>query len=140
MNERRKHCRVSGAMVSDTIVRVRPGHEAALINLCTLGALIELRRPIAPGLRVDVQLTQNTARLIVRALVLRCSVRAIAALEGVTYEAALLFDETCDFGRAATARDGYRIPDEVDGGALNHVSHLPERNDVLEAVVDGSAK
>jgi hypothetical protein len=112
-------------MVSDTAVRVRPGHEGTLVNLCARGALIALRRPMPPGISVDLQLSTGDARIATRALVLRCSVRAIAALEGVTYEAALRFDETCVFERARTAPDGYQVPDGSDAIAVADVSVLP---------------
>lgn len=133
MNERRTYCRVSGAMVSDTTVRVRPGLDAALMNLCARGALIELRRPMAPGIHADLQFSRGEGRIAVGALVLRCSVRAVTALDGVTYQAALLFDEPCVFERATTARDGYLVPDRSDAIPIGHGSNLPATEDLLSA-------
>ena len=125
MNERRKHCRVSGAMIADTIVRVRPGYDGDLVNLSPGGALVELRRPLAPGVRVDVQLSRGEASVALRALVLRCSVRAIAALDGVTYQAALLFEQPFDLGRASGAPNGYQLPTNPLGVAVAVGSQLP---------------
>jgi hypothetical protein len=75
---------------------------------------------------VDVSFSFAGAHSAVRALVLRCSVRSIAALDGVTYQAALLLDETCDFGRERDSQDGYLVPVTAYAGGLEDGSQLPE--------------
>jgi hypothetical protein len=129
-------------MIADTSVRVRPGHDGTLVDLSPLGALIELRQPMAPGTHVDVQLCQADRSVVLRSLVLRCSVRAIAALDGVTYRAALLFDTRRgeDFWRAASAQDGYRVPAEHRVATGVHGSALPEHSGARVASSEGSAK
>jgi hypothetical protein len=139
MNERRKHCRVAGLMVSGITVRVRPACDGTLLNLSRGGALIELRRPMPPGVYVDVQLC-GASRVLVRALVLRCSVGAIAALEGVMYRTALLFDQEHDLEGEAETRDGYSVPAERDAPALVTVSGLPEVGGASSAVRLESSK
>ena len=140
MNERRTDCRVSGAMVSDTTVRVRPGLDGGLINLCARGALIELRRPMAPGIHVDLQFTRAEARVAIGALVLRCSVRTLTALDGVTYQTALLFDEPCVLERAAAAQDGYLVPDGSAAVVVLDVSNLPASEALLSSTFAEPAK
>ena len=140
MNERRKHCRVSGAMVSDTLVRIRPGHEGALLNFSPAGALVEVRRAMPPGTRVDLQLCGHDVRQTFRALVLRCSVRAIAALEGVTYQAAFQFEEPLDMERESAARGGYSVHTTVHLQDADHGSELPVSRDANRSSKQESSK
>ena len=125
MNERRQHCRVSGDMVCDIGIHVRAGGDGALLNFGRGGALMATQRPLPPGSPVDVQLSAGPNRVTVRALVLRCSVRTIAALEGVTYEAALQFETPMDVPRATNARDGYVVPMATSTNSVNIGSVLP---------------
>lgn len=125
MNERRRYCRVSGDMVRDIAVRVRGGGDGTLLNFGREGGLIAVQRPMPPGSRVDVQLSAANARITVRALVLRCRVRTIAALEGVTYEAALQFDEHIELPRVDHARSGYPLPAETGANSVTGGSALP---------------
>jgi hypothetical protein len=117
MTERRQHCRVSGTMVADVHVRVRAGGEGSLLNFSRRGGLIATRRPMPPGTWIDVQLSRARNRTTVRALVLRCTVRTIAALDGVTYETALRFDQETELPREDSAPDGYSVHAEssIDG-------------------------
>jgi hypothetical protein len=83
--------------------RVRPGHRLVVIDLSPRGALVEAHRPLRPGSRVDVHLECDARRGLVAARVLRCSVAAIDAEAGVTYRAALAFNEICDWIRDVLA-------------------------------------
>jgi hypothetical protein len=91
---------------------VRPGHAVAVVDLSPSGALIEGGRPLRPGARVQVQLDAGGARAALSARVVRCLVAAIDADRGVTYRAALAFDERCALIGEQPAPPGYAIPDE----------------------------
>ena len=138
MTERRQHCRISGAMVSHVLVRVRAGGEGTLLNFSRRGTLIAVRRPMPPGSWVDLQLSVDSLRVVVRALVLRCSVRAIAALDGVTYETALRFDHDTDLPCEDTSQHGYPVHaqsgiNSVSGGSDLHASPGAMVSQVTEA-------
>jgi hypothetical protein len=96
--ERRRDRRTTGGRLS---ARIRAGHRLVIIDLSVRGALVEGRRPLRPGSRVDVHLECDAQRAMVGARVLRCSVAAIDAESGVTYRAALAFSELCEWIREA---------------------------------------
>jgi hypothetical protein len=125
MNERRQHCRVSGEMVRHVAIRVRGGCDGTLLNFCRLGAAIAVPRPISPGSWLDLHLAHGAARAFVRALVLRCSVRGIAPLDGVTYEAALQFQHETDLPREQTAHGGYSMHAESGTKSITGGSDIP---------------
>ncbi|HWK10066.1 MAG TPA: PilZ domain-containing protein [Vicinamibacterales bacterium] len=140
MNERRKHPRVAGLMVSGTTVRVRAGCDGTLLNMSPGGALIEIRRPMRPGACVDLQLSNADTRSLLRALVLRYIVRSIAALDGVTYEAALAFENEADLGREGDARNGYVVPTDQNVQRAVCESELPDVLTRPTTVANGCAK
>jgi len=111
-------------MVNHVRVRVRAGGEGTLLNFSRRGASIAVRRPMPPGSRIDLQLSVDSLRVLVRALVLRCSVRAIAALEGVTYETALRFDQDTDLPREETAPVGYSVHTQSGTNSVSDGSDL----------------
>ena len=96
--ERRRDRRTTGGRLC---ARIRAGHRLVIIDLSVRGALVEGRRPLRPGSRVDVHLECDAQRAMVGARVLRCSVAAIDAESGVTYRAALAFSELCEWIREA---------------------------------------
>jgi hypothetical protein len=140
MTERRQHCRVSGAMVNHVRVRVRAGGEGTLLNFSRRGASIAVRRPMPPGSWIDLQLSADSVRVLARALVLRCSVRAIAALDGVTYETALRFDQDTDLPREDTAPDGYSVHAQSGTNSVTDGSDLHAFPEVLSSHLTGASK
>lgn len=107
--ERRKEQRVNGAAVRRISGRIRPGYAVVVINLSPSGALVEGARPLPPGRRVDVHLVEDDLRLLVRALVIRCSVAALDA-DSITYRAGLVFEERVDVRERQTP-SVYRVPE-----------------------------
>jgi hypothetical protein len=93
--------------------RVRPGYRLIVIDLSACGALVEAGRPLRPGSHVDVQLETDARRGTVAAIVVRCAVAAIDSESGVTYRAALSFNDTCDWVREALTPAGYAFPDRA---------------------------
>jgi hypothetical protein len=105
--ERRGEHRTTGGRLC---ARVRAGHRLVVIDLSTRGVLVEGRRPLRPGARVEVHLECDAQRAMVAARVLRCSVAAIDAESGVTYRAALAFNELCEWIRDAATHAGHDLP------------------------------
>ena len=106
--DRRREERVAGAGLR---ARVRPGHRLIVIDLSARGALVEAGRPLRPGSHVDLHLETEARRGTVGARVVRCAVAAIDAESGVTYRAALSFNERCDWVRETLTPAGYGVPD-----------------------------
>jgi hypothetical protein len=90
--------------------RVRPGYRLIIIDLSACGALVEAGRPLRPGSHVDVHLETDVRRGTVAARVVRCAVAAIDSESGVTYRAALSFNDTCDWVREVLTPTGYAVP------------------------------
>jgi hypothetical protein len=60
-------------------VRIRPGHDVALVNVSALGALVESAHQLRPGSLIEVHLSTAERRVAVRGHVLRCSVARVRA-------------------------------------------------------------
>jgi hypothetical protein len=72
-------------------VRLRAGRDLVVINLSGGGALVEGSTRLLPGTHVDVHVTSALGRVLVRARVVRCAVRALTA-DVVHYRAGLAFE------------------------------------------------
>jgi hypothetical protein len=133
-SDRRAEERVDGSGLS---ARVRPGHRLIVIDLSCSGALVEARRPLRPGAYVDLHLESAARRGMVAARVTRCAVAAIDAETGVTYRAALSFNESCDWVREALTPEGYGLPAEAAAAAVAQgggVACIPrERDDEMQS-------
>ncbi len=97
--------------------RARPGYRLIIIDLSSCGALVEAGRPLRPGSHVDVHLETDARRGTVGARVVRCAVIAIDSQSGVTYRAALSFNETCDWVREALTPTEYGVPGHATGAS-----------------------
>lgn len=115
MKERRRERRAPAREIPDVEARVRPGHAVSLVDLSPSGALIEARRPLRPGTRVHVQLDSEGERTAVSARVVRCLVAAIDAERGITYRAALAFEDRCGLVSEEATHHEYALPKD-DGG------------------------
>lgn len=113
--ERRREERVAGTGLR---ARVRPGYRLIIIDVSCAGALVEARRPLRPGSYVDLHLESEARAAMVAARVVRCAVAAIDSESGVTYRAALRFNESCDWVREALTPEGYGIPLEAAAAAV----------------------
>jgi hypothetical protein len=76
--------------------RVRPGHEAVVVDASTHGMLIETRCRLLPGRRIELHLETSERRVQLRGLVVRCSVVRVEA-SSVRYRGAVGFDGTVDW-------------------------------------------
>jgi hypothetical protein len=71
--------------------RVRPGHDATLVDVSAGGALIDTNLRLLPGAAVELQVDTGTTRASVRGRVLRSAVVRVHA-SAVCYRGAIGFD------------------------------------------------
>jgi len=102
MERRRAPRRIPGRDESLSRVRLRTGRELAVIDLSTVGALVEGSARLLPGTHVDVHVMTRDGRVLVRSRVSRASVFRLQA-DLVMYRAALAFDRTIDTRRIEAA-------------------------------------
>jgi hypothetical protein len=90
--EQRRAPRLGGTDPHGVVrVRVRPGHEAVLVDISHGGAAIETAYRLLPGTSVELQIETGCGRTSVRGLVVRCAVVNVEATR-VTYGGAICFD------------------------------------------------
>ena len=87
--------------------RVRLGHRLVILDMSPRGALVDARRDM------------------IAARVLRCGVIAIDPESGVTYRAALSFNESCEWVREAATHRGYGLPASDGVGTSGNGDELP---------------
>jgi hypothetical protein len=96
--------------------RVRPGHEASVIDISTHGSLIETLLRLLPGRPVELQIERGDALTRIRGRVVRCRVARVLAAR-VSYQAAIGFEQPLGWVTVSTgAAKGYSVPGatEVD--------------------------
>jgi hypothetical protein len=75
--------------------RIRPGHTAEVLNLCTFGALVDTAHRLRPGTFVDLLIETPAYRAHVRARVVHARVSELAA-DRVRYCGGLAFERALD--------------------------------------------
>jgi hypothetical protein len=75
------------------VALLRPGRIVMLVNVSRGGALVESGLRLNPGMRTELQLSGEPRRNI-RGRIERCRV---TALEPLTYEGAIVFEEALDW-------------------------------------------
>jgi hypothetical protein len=113
---------------------MRPGQRLIVVDVSASGALVEGGRPLRPGSDIEVQLEGDARSGMVAAHVTRCSVAALHGESGVTYRAALAFNQACDWVREILTPKGY----PVHGGHAVDAAGGDEPGDRLPA--DGQGK
>jgi hypothetical protein len=96
VTDRRRSHRWPAGAVRWTGVRLRPGREAVLINLCDRGALVEGSARLHPGASVVLQLTGPARSTPIHGTVVRCQVWCLGGGAGVRYRGAIRFDRTIE--------------------------------------------
>jgi hypothetical protein len=71
--------------------RVRPGRQAAVVDISSSGALIETFHRLLPGTSVELHVEQADRSLTVRGRVLRCAVSRVQS-SSLSYRGAIAFD------------------------------------------------
>jgi hypothetical protein len=99
---RRVSRRVPTSTESLSRARLRAGREVAVINLSSLGLLVEGTTRLLPGTHVDVHVIAAQGRSLVRARVVRCAVIGLGA-DVIQYRSALAFSAQVDLTPAERA-------------------------------------
>ncbi len=89
--------RAERALSSITSVRIRPAHEAKLLELSERSALVEAALSLAPERVVVLELRVRQRLVEVRGRVVRGYVAGIGSDGEVRYRGMLSFDERLDF-------------------------------------------
>ena len=90
--ERRQSPRLPVEAIRWTAVRMRPGREANLINLCERGALVEGPARLHPGAAVVLHLVGPSPSSSIKGTIVRCHVSSICGRTGIRYRGAISFD------------------------------------------------
>jgi hypothetical protein len=107
--------------------RIRPGHDAVVVNISSGGALIETSCRLFPDRTVDLHLGTGSVRVAVRARVLRCAVVALGDA-GIRYLGAVRFDthfSWMDARYAAGTSEGPVAHNRSDGEATTRAAARP---------------
>lgn len=94
--ERRRSTRWPVEAIRWTSVRLRPGREAALINLCERGALVEGSARLHPGAHVVLHLVGPAPSSSIKGTIVRCHVSSLCGRAGIRYRGAISFDTAVD--------------------------------------------
>jgi PilZ domain len=109
LTDRRLSTRTSA--VSDLGIlqaRVRPGHEASVIDISAHGALIETALRLLPGRQVELQIERADELTAIRGRVVRCRVVRVLASR-VSYHGAIGFEKPLVW-LAGSANREYQVP------------------------------
>ena len=102
MERRHSVRRTPGAQESLGRVRLRTGPELSVLNVSDVGALVEGKVRLLPGVRLDIHVIARDGRVLVRSRVVRAHVSAISA-DGIHYRGAVSFDQLVDTSLGQTA-------------------------------------
>ena len=95
--ERRRHVRRPATDLAWLrAARLRPGLDAAVVDLSPGGALVETATRLRPRMKTVLQLTADGGEVRVPGEVVRAWVSAIASGRGILYRGALRFDRPAD--------------------------------------------
>ena len=84
--------------------RVRPGHEASVLDISAHGALIETALRLLPGRQVELQIERGAELTAIRGRVVRCRVSRVLA-SGVSYRGAIGFEQPLVWLAASANRE-----------------------------------
>jgi len=88
--------------------RVRPGHEAAVLDISAHGALIETPLRLLPGRVVELQIDRGDQTTPIRGRVVRCRVARVQASH-VAYHGAIGFEQPLAWFPAQPNRHEYPV-------------------------------
>ena len=92
ITERRRGCRRRCVEEHGILaVRIRPGHQAVVVDVSDDGALIETGHRLLPGAAVELIMETSTNKTAVRGRVLRSSIASVRP-SSVSYRGAIGFD------------------------------------------------
>jgi hypothetical protein len=88
--------------------KVRPGHEAAVLDISSHGALIETALRLMPGRQIELQIERGGQIMSVRGRVMRSQVAGVQPSR-VWYRGAIGFEQPLAWLVAQAAHDEYAI-------------------------------
>jgi hypothetical protein len=88
------------------MVRIRPGHDASLIDISAGGALLETHHRLLPGAIVELLMETDKHRTHIRGRVVRCAVVQVGAAS-MSYRGGIVFDAHLPW---FVHEDGYPLP------------------------------
>jgi hypothetical protein len=103
----RRACPRSVCSQHDTwaAARIRPGHDVQVLNLSSLGALIQSTTRLAPNSRVELRFGRNGQARTIRARIVRSYVCAIDS-DVVFYRSAVAFDQMLELSTICSREAG----------------------------------
>ena len=108
--EERRHAVRRSSVADHGIIaaRVRPGHQATVIDVSAGGALVETEHRLLPGGSVELQMETASDRASVRGRVLRCAVSQLRP-SSVRYRGAIGFESRLSWF-SEQGSEGYGVP------------------------------
>lgn len=106
MNEQRRVTRVVPADTSTGRVRIRAGREARVFNYSIHGVYMASTMRLLPGRRCVLAWPELSGVPAAEGVVVRCAVGRLDPDEGVTYHAAVAFDQPTAFLRELATHAG----------------------------------
>jgi hypothetical protein len=88
--------------------RVRPGIDAAVVDVSAAGVLLETCHRLLPGTSIEVHFARDARLPLVRGKVVRCVVARVGP-DKVSYRGAVLFDRRLPW-LAEDSNHGYSVP------------------------------
>jgi hypothetical protein len=105
-SERRRHERLQSRELATSRLRLGTNDEVRLVDLSASGARIEARARLRPGAPVRLAFPELGQDVATRGRIVWASVFRVSANHGVTYRAAIHFDEPIRFVGEASAHRG----------------------------------
>jgi hypothetical protein len=97
--------------------KVRPGHEAAVLDISSSGALIETVFRLMPGRQIELQIERGGQITPIRGRVMRSHVARVQPSR-VSYRGAIGFEQPLDWVVAHGKQDEYAVHGEPVGGRV----------------------
>jgi PilZ domain-containing protein len=97
--------------------RVRPGHEAAVLDISSHGALIETALRLMPGRQIELQIERVGQIMSVRGRVMRSQVARVQPSH-VWYRGGIGFDQPLAWLAAHAGHDEYAVHGAPAGGRV----------------------
>jgi hypothetical protein len=105
--------------------RIRPGRDVIVVDLSSIGILVEGPWRFRPGSRCDLQLGSSSPPVEIRARVLRCFVARLERFAPVRYRTAMAFEGRLDVPAGWDALAGYELPGAEDRNGSGGVVATP---------------
>ena len=105
--DRRRGVRTPGAALPPTFrLRLRAGHEAAVVNFSRVGILLESTSRLLPGHRCTLRVSGTGEPESVSGRILRAQVERLDSHHGVVYRGAIEFDDMRPTSWVESTHDG----------------------------------